>query len=71
MPELTINGAAISTDAAADTPLLYVLTDELQLQGARYGCGLAHCGSCSVLVDGVEIRSCITPIGSQIGRAHV
>jgi len=68
MPELTINGAAISTDAAADTPLLYVLTDELQLQGARYGCGLAQCGSCSVLVDGVEIRSCITPIGSLEGK---
>lgn len=68
MPELTINGATITTDATADTPLLYVLTDELQLQGARFGCGLAQCGSCSVLADGVEIRSCITTIGSLEGK---
>ena len=68
MPELTINGATITTDATGDTPLLYVLTDELQLQGARFGCGLAQCGSCSVLADGVEIRSCVTPIGSLEGK---
>jgi nicotinate dehydrogenase subunit A len=62
MAELTINGATIETEASLDTPLLYVLTDELQLQGPRFGRGLAQCGSCSVLIDGVETRSCITPI---------
>jgi len=62
MATLTINGATIETDAGDDTPLLYVLTDELQLQGPRFGCGLAQCGSCSVLVDGVETRACVTPI---------
>jgi len=67
--ELIINGDTITTMAEGETPLLYVLTDELQLQGARYGCGMAQCGSCSVLVDGVEIRSCITPISTLEGKA--
>ena len=65
---LTINGRQHSVSAAADTPLLYVLSDELQLQGPRFGCGLAQCGSCSVLVDGVEIRSCVTPLASVAGK---
>ena len=64
MAELTINGATIETDASPETPLLYVLTDEMQLQGPRFGCGLAQCGSCSVLVDGVETRACVTPVSS-------
>jgi aerobic-type carbon monoxide dehydrogenase small subunit (CoxS/CutS family) len=51
-----------------DTPLLYVLTNELRLQGPRFGCGLAQCGSCSVLLDGVEIRSCVTPVGTVEGK---
>jgi aerobic-type carbon monoxide dehydrogenase small subunit (CoxS/CutS family) len=68
MAELTINGATITTDAADDTPLLYVLTDELQLRGPRFGCGLAQCGSCSVLVDGVETRACITPVAALAGK---
>lgn len=51
-----------------DTPLLYVLTNELRLQGPRFGCGLAQCGSCSVLLDGVEIRSCVTPVGAVEGK---
>jgi aerobic-type carbon monoxide dehydrogenase small subunit (CoxS/CutS family) len=65
---LTINGRQHSVSAGADTPLLYVLSDELQLQGPRFGCGLAQCGSCSVLVDGVEIRSCVTPLASVAGK---
>jgi aerobic-type carbon monoxide dehydrogenase small subunit (CoxS/CutS family) len=69
MTELTINGATIDTDADTDTPLLYILTDELQLQGPRFGCGLAQCGSCSVLVDGVETRACVTPISALAGKA--
>jgi aerobic-type carbon monoxide dehydrogenase small subunit (CoxS/CutS family) len=55
--------------AAPDTPLLYVLSGELLLQGPRFGCGLAQCGSCSVLVDGVETRSCVTRVGSLSGKS--
>jgi aerobic-type carbon monoxide dehydrogenase small subunit (CoxS/CutS family) len=65
---LRINGTAIAVSSADDTPLLYVLTDELALKGPRFGCGLAQCGSCSVLIDGVEVRSCVTPLGQVIGR---
>lgn len=69
MATLTINGATIETTADNNTPLLYVLTDDLQLQGPRFGCGLAQCGSCSVLVDGVETRACVTPISALTGKA--
>lgn len=55
--------------ASPDTPLLYVLTEDLQLRGPRFGCGLAQCGSCSVLADGVEIRSCITPVAAVAGKS--
>jgi len=59
-----------STVAAdRDTPLMYVLSNELGLQGPRFGCGLAQCGSCSVLLDGVEIRSCITPVAAVEGKS--
>ena len=63
---LRLNGESVSVESSEDTPLLYVLIDELGLKGPRFGCGLAQCGSCSVLVDGVEIRSCVTPL-SAIG----
>lgn len=65
---LILNGTAVAVDSAPETPLLYVLSDELQLLGPRFGCGLAQCGSCSVLVDGVEIRSCVTPLSSVAGK---
>ena len=68
MAQLNINGIDIEVDASADTPLLYVLSDELQLKGSRFGCGLAQCGSCSVLVDGVETRACITPISALANK---
>src|ERR1700730_16733396 len=55
--------------ATPDTPLLYVLSNELLLQGPRFGCGLAQCGSCSVLVEGVETRSCVTPVASIEGKS--
>ena len=69
--ELTIrvNGQNWPVAASPDTPLLYVLTNEVQLNGPRFGCGLAQCGSCSVLVDGVETRSCVTPVSQVAGKA--
>lgn len=60
--KIKVNGQVRPVSASPDTPLLYVLTNELQLHGPRFGCGLAQCGSCSVLADGVEIRSCVTPL---------
>ncbi len=66
---IIVNQRVQDVDAPADTPLLYVLSNELALQGPRFGCGLAQCGSCSVLVDGVETRSCVTPLGRVAGKA--
>lgn len=63
-----LNGSETAVSSSSDTPLLYVLIDELQLLGPRFGCGLAQCGSCSVLVDGVEIRSCVTPLSAVVGK---
>ncbi len=65
---LRVNGTEAVVNSPSDTPLLYVLADELQLLGPRFGCGLAQCGSCSVLVDGVEVRSCITPVSAVSGK---
>jgi isoquinoline 1-oxidoreductase alpha subunit len=61
---LNINGNAMSVQAAADTPLLWVLRDELLLTGTKYGCGIAQCGACTVLADGQPIRSCSVPIAA-------
>ena len=66
---IKVNGKMWPVAAAPDTPLLYVLSNELRLQGPRFGCGLAQCGSCSVLADGVEICSCITPVASIAGKS--
>jgi nicotinate dehydrogenase subunit A len=68
--DLKVNGATRSVPAAPDTPLLYVLRNDLELNGAKFGCGLAQCGACTVLLDGKAIRSCITSIGS-IGSSEV
>jgi aerobic-type carbon monoxide dehydrogenase small subunit (CoxS/CutS family) len=67
--KLRVNERVHEVDAAPDTPLLYVLADDLRLQGPRFGCGLAQCGSCSVLVNGDEIRSCVTPVSAVEGKA--
>ncbi len=64
---LKVNGANHSVPAEPDTPLLYVLRNDLALNGAKFGCGLAQCGACTVLVNGKPVRSCITPIGSLSG----
>jgi nicotinate dehydrogenase subunit A len=67
---LKVNGVSRSVDAEPDTPLLYVLRNDLELNGAKFGCGLAQCGACTVLLDGVAIRSCSTAVG-RIGGAEV
>ncbi len=61
---LKVNGATRSVSAEPDTPLLYVLRNDLALNGAKYGCGLAQCGACTVLVDGKAVRSCVIPIAT-------
>jgi aerobic-type carbon monoxide dehydrogenase small subunit (CoxS/CutS family) len=66
---LLVNRATRIITAAPDTPLLYVLTDDLALAGPRFGCGLGQCGCCSVLADGVEIRSCITPVSRVANKS--
>lgn len=62
MVTLTVNGRAHETNAEPDTPLLYVLRDELELNGAKYGCGLGQCGSCTVIVGGEAVYACVVPI---------
>jgi len=66
---IKINGEMHQVAADPDTPLLYVLMNELELKGPQFGCGLAQCGSCSVLIDGVETRSCVTPVASVAGKS--
>jgi aerobic-type carbon monoxide dehydrogenase small subunit (CoxS/CutS family) len=59
---LKVNGLTHQVDAEADTPLLYVLRDDLKLNAAKFGCGLGQCGSCTVIVDGKAVLSCVTPL---------
>src|ERR1700758_4278890 len=66
MATITGNGAKRDVQASGDTPLLYVVRNELLLTGPQFGCGLAQCGACSVLIDGKEVRSCITAL-SDVG----
>ncbi|MGE5465626.1 MAG: (2Fe-2S)-binding protein [Methanocella sp.] len=68
MITLNVNGRAYPIDADPDTPLLYVLRDQLQLNGAKFGCGLGQCGACTVMVDGEPVFSCITPISALPNR---
>jgi len=65
---LVVNGLSQKVSATADTPLLYVLRDELHLRGPRFGCGLAQCGTCTVHVNGEPIRSCVTPVAAVADR---
>jgi nicotinate dehydrogenase subunit A len=64
---LRVNGREETVSASGDTPLLYVLRNDLGLNGPKFGCGLAQCGACAVLQNGVEIRSCVTPVASAVG----
>lgn len=66
---LNVNGKRRSLDADPDTPLLYILRNNLSLNGPKFGCGLAQCGACTVIMDGNAVRSCVTPVGSAGNRA--
>ena len=68
MTTILVNGAKREVQAPADTPLLYVLRNDLELSGPQFGCGLAQCGACSVLLNGKEVRSCITPLSAAAGK---
>jgi nicotinate dehydrogenase subunit A len=67
---LTVNGTRRSVPAEPDTPLLYVLRNDLGLIAAKFGCGVGQCGTCTVLVDGAPVRSCIVPIGT-LGQSEI
>ena len=68
MQKLNVNGVDRAIDAAADTPLLWVLRDHLNLTGTKYGCGIMACGACSVHVDGAVVRSCVVSVASVAGK---
>ncbi len=62
MIQFELNGKTVTSDSPPDTPLLWVIRDELQLKGTKYGCGIAQCGACTVHLDGTATRSCVTPV---------
>ena len=66
---LRVNGKTQTVEAEPEMPLLYALRNNLELNGPKFGCGLAQCGACTVLMDGVAIRSCITPVGTVQNKA--
>ena len=67
---LKVNGTTRSVDAEPDTPLLYVLRNDLELNGAKFGCGLTQCGACTVLINGAAVRSCVMPI-AHLGQNEI
>ena len=71
MPTLNVNGVAREFQAEADTPLLWVLREQLGLTGTKYGCGIAACGACTVHIDGVATRSCVRPVSTVEAGAKV
>jgi isoquinoline 1-oxidoreductase subunit alpha len=68
MITLDVNGKQLTTDAADDTPLLWVLRDHLSLTGTKFGCGMAQCGACTVHIDGQATRSCVLPVSAVAGK---
>jgi aerobic-type carbon monoxide dehydrogenase small subunit (CoxS/CutS family) len=71
MATITVNGVKREVNAPGDTPLLYVLRNDLELTGPQFGCGLAQCGACSVLIDGKEVRSCITALSDVTANQEI
>ena len=69
--EFNLNGSRVSLDVDSETPLLEVLRNDFSLNGAKFGCGLAQCGACAVMMDGVSIRSCVTPVGSVADKSVI
>ncbi len=69
MIEFELNGTATSSSSEPDTPLLWVVRDELKLKGTKFGCGIAMCGACTLHIDGVATRSCITPVSAIAGKS--
>ena len=67
--DLKINGTRTQVDADPAMPLLWVLRDRLQMTGTKFGCGIAACGACTVRIDGQPVRSCVTPVGSVLGKS--
>ena len=67
--QLSVNGRSVTVQADPTTPLLYVLRGELQLNGAKFGCGLGQCGACTVILDGQPVFSCVTPLAALAGRS--
>lgn len=68
---LNVNGKDVQLDILEDTPLLYALRNDLRLNGPKFGCGLAQCGACTVLLDGNAVQSCVTPVAGAVGRSIV
>jgi nicotinate dehydrogenase subunit A len=66
---LSVNGRRVQVDVEPETPLLYVLRNDLELNGPRFGCGLGQCGNCTVIIDGKAVRSCVTPMSTVGERA--
>lgn len=71
MATLKVNGKSIEVDVEGDTPLLWALREQLGLTGAKYGCGIAQCGACTVHIDGVAVRSCVYPVSALSGEEEI
>ena len=69
MVDFMLNGEVVTASSDADTPLLWVLREELTLRGTKFGCGIAQCGACTIHIDGQPMRSCVTPVGSVAGKS--
>jgi len=66
--DFTLNGEAVSAESPPDTPLLWVIRDEMKLKGTKFGCGIAQCGACTVHLDGTPTRACVTPLSTVAGK---
>ncbi len=71
MATLKINGETVTVDVSDDTPLLWVIREQVGLTGAKYGCGIAQCGTCTIHIDGSPVRSCVYPVGALSGSEEI